>query len=211
MKGTVSDQHLQVLWFVPDVVLAERHYQIKKQVATLQSSVAKLERVLRCPFALKDEDIEQCITASINNQLEEHRLQVCSSDHSRIDWAALIDRAVSRQPPFDPEIEKGFRDAIILETFLQLVEASPKDRNACRSSLVMCDELLAKAAIARTSSSQNVEILQSIRRVEGTVQHAESDRAGGNGRDVENDCEGLFLRRTITQRSVQRVENRAKD
>ena len=100
VKGTVSDQHLQVLWFVPDVVLAERHYQINKQVATLQSSVAKLERVLRRPFALKDEEVEQCITASINTQLEEHKLQVCSSDHSRIDRAALIDRAVSRAATF---------------------------------------------------------------------------------------------------------------
>ena len=38
----------------------------------------------------------------------------------------MIDRAVRRQPPFefDPEskTEKGFRDAIILETFLQLHE-----------------------------------------------------------------------------------------
>ena len=58
----------------------------------------------------------------IEKQMNEHRIEEIDFDESLVDWPDLINRAVRREPPFDPdsETEKGFRDAVILETFLQL-------------------------------------------------------------------------------------------
>jgi hypothetical protein len=54
-------------------------------------------------------------------------------DESKIDLKNLILRSVTRQAPFDPgEKEKGFRDAIILETFYQKVENLPTSSQVCR-------------------------------------------------------------------------------
>lgn len=46
-----------------------------------------------------------------------------------IDWTALIEKAVSRKPPFSPRDEKGekgFKDALILETLLAFDKSHPK-------------------------------------------------------------------------------------
>jgi hypothetical protein len=43
-----------------------------------------------------------------------------------------LDAAYRKPPLKDGETEKGFRDRIIVETFLQLVDDSPKTPTICR-------------------------------------------------------------------------------
>ncbi len=78
--------------------------------------------------------------------------------------------AAYRRPPFHPgEKEKGFRDALIMEAFLQLVTASPVTPKVCHIALVTGDGLLADAIKARTSDSKNVRILTTLEELKGLI------------------------------------------
>jgi hypothetical protein len=88
--------------------------------------------------------------------LERHSLKVLELDTQSVGWPELIQRAVTRQPPFEEKQEKGFRDAVILETFCQLVEKLPKSAQSCRIVFVCADGLLAGAARERVANRTNV-------------------------------------------------------
>src|SRR4029077_13322275 len=75
-----------------------------------------------------------------------------------------------RKPPFQMgEKEKGFRDAIILETFLQLVDGASSNRSTTRLVLVSNDGLLREATLLRIGESNNVHILESIDALKGLI------------------------------------------
>ncbi len=67
------------------------------------------------------------------------------------------------------EKEKGFRDAVILETFVQIVSGSPTSPATARVVLVSNDQLLRKAAEARLCASTNVHILESVDALKGLI------------------------------------------
>jgi hypothetical protein len=75
-----------------------------------------------------------------------------------------------RRPPFQlGEKEKGFRDALILETFLQIVKNSPTSRSLVRIALVSSDQLLRDAALSRLPSAANVHFLESVDALKGLI------------------------------------------
>jgi len=81
-----------------------------------------------------------------------------------------MNRAVYRHPPFESgETEKGFRDSIIAETFLQLFQKSPKTPSACRIAVVTNDKLLSEYTRACTRDAKNVRVLYSISELESLI------------------------------------------
>ena len=75
---------------------------------------------------------------------------------SNIDWTTLIEKAERRHPPFSVEGEKGFRDALILESVHQLAETIPLTRS--RVVLVTADDLLTTSFSHRFASRQNLRV-----------------------------------------------------
>ena len=81
-----------------------------------------------------------------------------------IDWPALIDNAVWRRPPFsprteaDPSTEKGFKDALILETLLAFHEDT-QDREIV---FVCPDGLLSKTAAERLANQSRFLPVKSL-------------------------------------------------
>lgn len=81
-----------------------------------------------------------------------------------IDWPALIDNAVWRRPPFSPRTEaeqnseKGFKDALILETLL----AFQKDAQDREIVFVCADALLSESATERLSNQSRFLVVQSL-------------------------------------------------
>lgn len=97
-------------------------------------------------------------------------LDLLNLDSSRVDWVRLSNDAVFRRPPFEPgEKEKGFRDSLIMESFVQLVEQSPSTPSLCRVVLVTEDDLLSRAVRARTEHRTNVAILASIEELKSLI------------------------------------------
>lgn len=178
VRGEAADlirentQHLDlsVIWYLPSVVRHERQSQMQKRALELLPSIQKLERLLGHQLNITEPIIKQRVNEAVETQIVSLGLKILELDQTKVDLNRLIHDACYRVPPFtDREKEKGFRDACIVETFAQLVEASPKTSRACRVVIVTGDDLVADAIRMRTSDANNVRILNSIEELKGLI------------------------------------------
>ncbi len=154
----------------------ERQYQMRAEAMKLRPAINKIERLLGHNLALTDEALLNHVDAAIANKASILGLTDLKLDHGQVDWGALIRAATYRLPPFQPgEREKGFRDAIVLETFLQLVSDSPKTPQLCRLLLVTSDVLLKEAVERRIAGLSNVSVLSDIEELKGLINTLISD------------------------------------
>jgi hypothetical protein len=161
---------LEILWYLPDIVRHERQYQMRKRALELLPPVAKVERLLGHNLAITEEILLDAVEKSVSLRREELGLLSLALDNSKVDWNRVGLDAVYRRPPFqDGEKEKGFRDCMILESFLQLVADSPKAASACRIVLLTGDKLLNQAVQARNTGWTNISVLASLDELRGLI------------------------------------------
>jgi hypothetical protein len=161
---------LDILWYLPEVVRHERQYQMQQEALRLRTAINKIERLLGHNLALTNQVLLDHVHAKIDSKEQELGLGEIKLDHGSVDWSGLIQAAIYRQPPFQAgEKEKGFRDALVVEAFLQLVAESPRSPRVCRVVLVTSDSLLAEAVKRRLSNCPNVGILGSIQELKGLI------------------------------------------
>jgi hypothetical protein len=148
---------VDITWHLPEIVHAERKHQMMVRARRLLPHLGKVENLLGCTFGITDELLEERVDAAIKREIERHKIEMHALDVSKVNWDELISRSVQRRPPFDPgENEKGFRDAVVLETFCQLIEDLPKSPQSCRIVLMSGDSLLTEVAREKTSTRANV-------------------------------------------------------
>ena len=167
-----SSKHsdLIIRWYLPEVVVHERQYQMQRKGFDLLPSIEKLEKLLGHGLGINVDIIKSRVEEAASKQIKEHGLIVRQLTVAEVDWSGLILDAVYRRPPFEAgEKEKGFRDALIAETFLQVVAESPSTPRVCRVALVTEDKLLAEAAERRTTGRANVRILASLDGLRGLI------------------------------------------
>jgi len=118
------------------------------------------------------------VRAKIDEKEGELGLQEIKLDHTKVDWPRVVQASVYRRPPFDPgEKEKGFRDALIAESFLQLLEVSPKTPSVCRLVFVTNDQLLSEAVRERIAGLANASVLSGIEELKGLINSVVSNVA----------------------------------
>ena len=106
----------------------------------------------------------------IDDKVITHGLKVLSIDETKVSVQALMLDAAYRRPPFsEGEKEKGFRDSLAAEAFIQLIEQSPSDPNACLSVLLTNDKLLSEAVMKRTANVRNVKVLASLEELKSLI------------------------------------------
>ncbi len=161
---------LDITWYLPDVVRHERQYQMQTEALKLRSAINKIERLLGHNLALTDQNLIDHVETRIEQRKSQLGLQDLLLNHLKVDWPTLIRAAEYRTPPFQAgEKEKGFRDSLIAESFLQLLEISPKTPARCRVVLVSSDELLSQAIKARIANSPNASVLANIEELKGLI------------------------------------------
>ena len=69
----------------------------------------------------------------------------------------------------DNKSEKGFRDCLILESFDQLVQSSPRTTNSCRIAFVCNDSVLMEAVKERTSERKNIRYINDLTSLKGLI------------------------------------------
>lgn len=161
---------LEIEWYLPEVVVGERRYQMVKKASELLPSLQKMERLLGHGFGIGNDTLTLHVDKAIENSIKEHGFNIADIDTNDIDWKELIERSSSRQPPFeDGEKEKGFRDSIIAHSFLQLHKASPVTPNICRLVLVTEDKRLREYVSELSESAKNIRILSSLDELESLI------------------------------------------
>jgi hypothetical protein len=170
IRASTVHGDLNVRWYLPEIVRHERQFQMLSRGLQLLPSIEKLERVLGHSLAITTDIVEARVKETVERQIQERELQVQSLDTARVDWPRVALDSAYRRPPFDSgETEKGFRDALVLETFVQIVEASPKTPKLCRVILLTADKLLAQAAETRTSDRANTKVFGSLEELKGFI------------------------------------------
>lgn len=163
IKGNNAHPDLKINWYLPATVIEERSFQMREKASGLIPSLAKMERLLGHRFGITPESLELHVQLAINSQTESLGIKVVDLNVDSVDWRKVIDAAHKRKAPFQQgDKEKGFRDALILETYIQLVAESPRTPSVCRLVLVTSDELLASAARDRVIDYNNAQVLLSL-------------------------------------------------
>lgn len=157
IQGTKDNTDLNIVWHLPCTVIAERRYQMLDRAKGLLKPVKKLERLLDHNLNITETIIEERVNAAIKREIEKYNLSQLNLNVSSLCWNALIQCAMNRLPPFEKEKEKGLRDYLILETYWQLSEQTPKSPSSCRIILITSDGLLREAFIARMFGRDNAE------------------------------------------------------
>lgn len=170
IKAELGRDDILISWYIPDVVLGERRYQMRQDAKKLLNSVKKLEKEFKYSLNVKLADLEKQIDECIKLQLDTHQMQTLSLDTSKVSWKDIIQNACNRNLPFsDGDSEKGFRDAMIAETFLQLVDTITESQPTCRIALVTGDAKLHDHAEGCTRHNKNVKILFSLDELQGLI------------------------------------------
>lgn len=167
-----NSQHvdLNIQWYLPSIVVDERRYQMQRKAFELLPSIIKLEKLLGHNLNITEDILTHRVDEAIGSQLKELGIKDLNIDINAVDWNALIKRSAFRRPPFDPsEKEKGFRDALIAEIFLQLLEKSQVTPAICRLAIVTGDELLAGYVREKTTEAKNVRVLLNISELESLI------------------------------------------
>jgi hypothetical protein len=161
---------LEVQWYLPELVRHERQYQMQRRALELLPAVARVERLLGHNLAITEQILIDSVEKAVSQRQQELGLVSVTLDFNKIDWHRVALDAVYRRPPFkEGETEKGFRDSLIVECFLQLVADSPRTPKVCRIVLVSGDRLVAQAVEARTTESTNTAVFSTLEELKGLI------------------------------------------
>ncbi|MCA8320612.1 PIN domain-containing protein [Burkholderia cepacia] len=112
---------LGIRWVIPDIVRGEREFQMRNEFRNVSTHVTKAESLFGQQWGVTQDAVEQRIAARINEELAAMRIDVVPCVTGRVDWNDVMRRSCFREPPFERgQTEKGFRDAIVCETFIQI-------------------------------------------------------------------------------------------
>ena len=167
-KSKLSD--LTVSWHLPETVVHERQFQMESRGLGLLPSVEKLERLLGHNLNITDDIIKSRVSHTINNQLSKFNINVLTVNINDVDWQRIIKSAGFREPPFSAgEKEKGFRDALTAEAFMQLVASAPSTPRYCRIAIVTKDTLLIDHLRERNKSNNNIRFIKDLEELKSLI------------------------------------------
>jgi len=168
--GQSSFPDLSIQWYLPEVVRLERQYQMQTGALQLLGPLARVEKLLGHNLNITEGILVERVEKVVTQRQKEIGLITLKPDYASLDWERLVHDSVFRRPPFqDGKTEKGFRDALVVESFVHLVDVSPKTPKVCRVALVTADELVAEAVRARVAGSANAKVLGSLEELRGLI------------------------------------------
>jgi len=161
---------LTLEWYLPEVVIGERKYQMLGRANELLPNMQKLERLLGHKFGVGEDTLELHVDKAIKKSIDENGFKIATIDTSEIDWNNLISRSLEQTPPFEAgQKEKGFRDSIIAHSFLHLHKNSPGTPNVCRLALISEDQRLKDYVTELTSTAKNIRLLSNLDELESLI------------------------------------------
>lgn len=175
---TSNNNHddIDIQWYIPSVVLEERRYQMYAEAHKLLKHTQKVEAILGHNLNITEDILSNRVDHAIQKQLELNSLEVLNFDTTKVNWDSIITRSVKKIPPFENNgKEKGFRDALIAESFFQLIKNSPITPSTCRIILLTEDKFLTEYAQEKTKNKKNIRIFNDINEIKGLIKTLSSD------------------------------------
>jgi hypothetical protein len=146
---------LNISWTIPRMVRLEREYQLRQKAKHAVAIAKEMPTLFSTTWVGTEERVHAEISKLAENELNQLGVQVLDCDASKVDWNSLMSAAGLRQPPFDSDEkkEKGFKDAIVAETFVQVCGQLPA-HGIDTAILVTNDDLLTEHVKERVPSGK---------------------------------------------------------
>ena len=136
----------------------------------LHPHLKQLERLLEHSFEITKEYLRDRVKKIVERDLNTLKCRSLGIDISKVNWPDIIRGAIYREPPFkEGDSEEGFRDALIAESFLQLVGDCPEEWNVCRIALLTNDKRMKQAIQGRIGGLSHVMLLSGIDELKGMI------------------------------------------
>ncbi|MDE1007548.1 MAG: PIN domain-containing protein [Paraburkholderia fungorum] len=160
IKANQAHADIEIFWTVPQMVALERENQMLEAARTHVVALNKIERLLGTNWGVTEDNLALHVDKAIKKRMADLGLQLRPLDNTRVDWQLIAQRAARRLPPFEKgDTEKGFKDAIVAETFLQLAEEWVRADSRNKAIFVAKDGLLKDWVISRIPSGTRYRVL----------------------------------------------------
>lgn len=185
---------------VPLVVEQELLYRKTNQLRRAVGATDDLQRLVHnlsarkfpVPFAAKD--VEQIATEISAADQKANGWLVYSPKLDNADWPEITRWSAMRLPPFsnseDPEVEKGFRDCLVLESFIEIAASHP----ATRCVLLTGDKRLLDALTPRMP--KNGECVADLKDLRGQLELLKKKHSAEEARELQFTAAETFGRGT---------------
>ena len=203
---------------VPEVVFGELHFQqttsANKLCSIVKEGLIELSGIAEFNYAPKVEEqkVKVQVGQKINKWLKALGGTVVTTPFGLINWSELIENAIWRKPPFtfDPkekDSEKGFRDALILETVVSIAKSSNSKNHT--TIFLSNDFLLRTTAEARLKGDKTFLAFESISDFQSYIQLTQQELTDKFVKSIQgrartkfytvNDRESLYLKEDLRQ------------
>jgi len=151
-----NNNEIDIQWFLPEIVYKERKFQLFLEAQNLFKSTKKLFDLININKVISIDEIKNRLEKLLDNSIKTNKLKIIKLDYSKVNWQEIVEKSVNRLPPFDPgENEKGFRDAIVIESYFQLLSETQNISNPCYVILATNDELQIESVKKRIVNLKN--------------------------------------------------------
>jgi hypothetical protein len=160
--------------YLPDTVRGEllfQHYtSCHKIFRTTEENLVKISSITNAKHSTRitADKLRAQVEVKFGKWQREKGAEVLQLPIAKIDWARLAQDAIWRNAPFtadakQPDLEKGFRDALILETVCEFVQSDTRQINI---AFLCNDQLLRTTSAGRLKSDNRFTVYESIQEFE---------------------------------------------
>lgn len=164
----VTNTNLELV--IPEVVRGELLFQqstsAKKHLEKVNDGFAEISSITNYKYKhrITENRTKNQIELRFDKWVKGKKGSIEASPIKNIDWNIIIDSAIWRKPPFEagtknPDAEKGFRDAIILET---IIEYCRHDESKKQIAFLCNDRLLRTTAENRLKQDDRFSVFESL-------------------------------------------------
>lgn len=186
---------------IPEVVFGELQFQQAtsaiKCATTITDQISELSGISDSKYAIRLDP--QKIQKQVGNKLEKWIKSlngiVVNTPVASIDWPRLIQDAIWRKSSFtsDPknkDNEKGFRDALILETLLDVCE---KNKGSTKNIVFLCNDfLLRTSAELRLKHNRMVMVFESLSDFESYIKLTQQELTNKFVKSIQTHARAKF-------------------
>ncbi|MFM0184168.1 PIN domain-containing protein [Paraburkholderia nemoris] len=157
-----SHAQLNIGWSIPSMVRREREYQLRQHAKHIVSAAREMPSLFASTWVGNPDAVNAEISRLAQQELDRLKVRVYECDSHKVDWPGLMDSAGWRLPPFDPneKNEKGFKDAIVAETFVQL--CGELTSHGVDTAILVTNDTLLREYVESRIKSPRVKILRNV-------------------------------------------------
>ena len=186
---------------VPQAVLGELYFQqttsALKAVTSISENFQELASITASPYAHKcnETTVRNQVKAKVDRWLKSAGGVQLPTPVANIDWSTIVDAAIWRKPPFafdpkDQKNEKGFRDAVILETVAHACSSAGVDKLII---FVCNDYLLRTTAEGRLKASKKFLAFESLADFESYIKLTQQQFTNDFVKSIQSHARAKFF------------------